>query len=110
MTTLARGSVIDLDAIARRIESARQVHGDDFAQGSIDFSSGELTPRPTGDVLRDQDLVTLFREVRRLRLALRQDTAIQLLREAYDLLTNPDTRLDLRDWKRSAAPWVEPEA
>lgn len=31
-----------------------------------------------------------------------------LLSEALDLLTNPDTRVDLRDWKRSAEQLVTP--
>lgn len=32
----------------------------------------------------------------------------QLLREAFDLLTNPDSRVDLRDWQKSATPLVTP--
>lgn len=30
----------------------------------------------------------------------------QLVREAYDLLNNPETELDVKDWTRSAAPFV----
>jgi hypothetical protein len=30
----------------------------------------------------------------------------QLVEEAYDLLTNPETRLDLREWTKTAKPWV----
>jgi hypothetical protein len=32
--------------------------------------------------------------------------AVQLVQEAYDLLTNPDSRLNVRDWTRAAAPFV----
>jgi hypothetical protein len=105
---------LDLDAIAKRIELAREVYGDDFALGSVDFASGELTTRATVDVLRDIDRVALFREVRRLRLAVEAaehwrvgavedlHRARQVVREAVDLLTNPETAIDLRDWTRSA--------
>ncbi len=31
----------------------------------------------------------------------------QLVREAHDLLLNPETRIDLRDWARSAEPFLE---
>lgn len=33
---------------------------------------------------------------------------LQLVREAYDLLENPESVIDHRDWKRSAAPFVKP--
>jgi len=91
---------LDLDAIAKRIDLAREVYGADFSLGVVDFESGDLTPRATVDILRDQDRVALFREVRRLQAAL------PLLREAYDLLTNPETAVDLRDWTRAAEPLV----
>jgi type IV secretory pathway TrbF-like protein len=31
---------------------------------------------------------------------------LQLVREAHDLLTNPETRVDIRDWLRSADPFM----
>lgn len=37
----------------------------------------------------------------------RDEPVRQLLREAFDLLTNPDTRLDLRDWQREARKFVK---
>jgi indole-3-glycerol phosphate synthase len=95
---------LDLDAIAKRIEIAREIYGADFALGSIEFTSGELTPRALVDVLRDQDRVALFLEVKRLQ------PSRQLLREAYDLLTNPETALDLRDWQRAAQRLLEDRA
>jgi hypothetical protein len=36
----------------------------------------------------------------------RDDPVRQLLREAFELLANPDTRLDLRDWLKAAEPFV----
>lgn len=36
----------------------------------------------------------------------RSDPAVQLLRDAYDLLTNPETHIDLRTWTRAAEPFV----
>jgi hypothetical protein len=33
-----------------------------------------------------------------------------LVREAYDLLTNPETRLNSKDWEKTAAPFVRPSA
>jgi predicted transcriptional regulator len=35
-----------------------------------------------------------------------EDALRQLLREAFDLLTNQETRLSLRDWVRTAEPYV----
>jgi hypothetical protein len=32
--------------------------------------------------------------------------AVQLVKEAYDLLNNPDTPINLKDWNRAAAPFV----
>ncbi len=31
----------------------------------------------------------------------------QLVREASDALTNPETRVDVRDWMKAAAPFLE---
>ena len=31
---------------------------------------------------------------------------LQLVREAFDLLQNPETRIDLRDWLRAAEPFM----
>jgi hypothetical protein len=94
---------LDLDAIAARIGIAREVYGSDFNLGTVDFTSGELTPRSTVDVLRDQDRVALFREVRRLRLATKDlDHARQLVQEALDSFTNPESRVDLREWVKTA--------
>jgi hypothetical protein len=94
---------LDLDAIAARIGIAREVYGSDFNLGTVDFTSGELTPRSTVDVLRDQDRVALFREVRRLRLQLKDlDHARQLVQDALDSFTNPDSRVDLREWVKTA--------
>jgi type IV secretory pathway TrbF-like protein len=42
----------------------------------------------------------------RLADARKFDVVQQLLREAYDLLTNSQTRVDLRDWMRAAEPFV----
>jgi len=100
---------LDLDAIAKRIDLAREVYGADFTLGTVEFASGELTPRATVDILRDLDRVALFREVRRLRLVL-QDAAVtrQLVREAYEALTNPEGHVDLRDWLKTAAPFAKP--
>jgi hypothetical protein len=94
---------LDLAAIAARIGIARGVYGSDFNLGTVDFTSGELTPRSTVDVLRDQDRVALFREVRRLRLQLKDlDHARQLVQEALDSFTNPESRVDLREWVKTA--------
>jgi len=35
---------------------------------------------------------------------------LQLVREAYDLLENPESVIDHRDWKRAAEPFVRPMA
>ncbi len=35
-----------------------------------------------------------------------QHPAVQLVKEAYELLTNPDARIDVRDWTRAAQPFV----
>jgi hypothetical protein len=48
------------------------------------------------------------------RLHLRSDALtaepllLQLVREAYDLLLNPETPLDVRDWRRAADPYIVP--
>jgi len=42
----------------------------------------------------------------RLADARKFDVVQQLLCEAYDLLTNPQTRVDLRDWIRTAEPLI----
>ena len=44
-------------------------------------------PDPPADPVRDYD---------------RHQTALQLVREAYELFVDPDSRLDLRDWTRAA--------
>jgi hypothetical protein len=94
---------LDLDPIAKRIQLAQEVYGSDFALGTVDFDSGELTARPLVDILRDEDRLALFLEVRRLRLqGPEYDKAITLLREAVDLLTNPETGINLRDWTKAA--------
>ena len=31
---------------------------------------------------------------------------LQLVREAHDLLTDPETRVDIRDWMRAAEPFL----
>jgi len=33
-----------------------------------------------------------------------------LIQEAYDLFTNPESQIDLRDWIKSANPYVTPTA
>jgi hypothetical protein len=38
----------------------------------------------------------------------REHPAIQLVREAFDLLQNPETQVDLREWLKAAAPIVGP--
>jgi len=35
---------------------------------------------------------------------------LTLVREAYDLFTNPESAIDLRDWEKAAAPFVRPTA
>lgn len=98
---------LDLDAIAHRIAIAREVFGPDFNLGVVGFESGDLTPRPTVDVLRDQDRVALFREVRRLRLQLQTlDHARQLVQEALDSFTNPESRVDVKEWQTTARRWL----
>jgi hypothetical protein len=67
-----------------------------------------------------QDAVLVAKNVNELAAAVLQLTAVlrdewgredgadlrQLLREAYDLLTNPESKVDWRDWTRAAAPIV----
>jgi hypothetical protein len=101
---------LDLDAIAQRIAIARQVFGPAFDFGVVAFESGDLTPRPTVDILRDTDRLALFREVRRLRLQLRDlDQARQLVQEALDSFTNPESRVDQREWTKTARALVHPQ-
>jgi hypothetical protein len=43
-------------------------------------------------------------------LTTRDETMRQLVREALDLLTNPDTSVDLRDWAKAAGHVIGPVA
>lgn len=58
------------------------------------------------DTLRQAvlQLVTWIREDQDTRAD--RKLLLQLVREAYDLLHNADTEVDLRDWLRSAEPFL----
>lgn len=54
---------------------------------------------------QQRDLDALEASVR--AWAIERATLRQLVAEAYSLLNDPESRVDLRDWLRAAAPYVE---
>lgn len=107
---------IELTQIRQQLADARQA----FAQ-DVDALLDELRVfsdslvGAIGDVSRDEALRGLRRFVlerfdQRLPIGARVDPVglQQLVREAFDLLTNPESAIDLRDWVRAAAPVVGP--
>ena len=63
-----------------------------------------------GKVLTREHLIAIFgiNPVYRL-VTMKDETARQLVREAVDILTNPESRVDLRDWVRAAESIVGPK-
>ncbi len=88
---------------------------------SLTAPSSPLDRHWRARLLDIQDLCFKAADVHELSLAVAQITAVlqdewtqrddaqarQLVREAYDLLTNPESRVDRRDWCRAAAPLVQ---
>lgn len=102
-------------------EQLRQLYADarrEFAR-DVDALIAELQVfgASVGDALGEISREDAVRGLRRFilerfdeRLPLRpvaDPVVLQLLREAYELLTVPDSRLDLRDWVKAAKPFVE---
>jgi len=74
-------------------------------------------------VIPDRELEDLPKTVHDLRIAVLQLTAVlqdewdvrpypteqllELLREAYDVLTDPDSQVDVKDWARAVKPFLK---
>lgn len=102
-------------------EQIRQLYADarrEFAR-DVDGLITELQvfSASVGDALGEISREDAVRGLRRFvlekfdeRLPLRpvaDPVLLQLVREAYELLTVPDSRLDLRDWVKAAHPFLE---
>lgn len=56
-----------------------------------------------GQPLTREHLIAIFGSVQVYHLlTVKDETAQQLVREALELFTNPDARIDLKDWVRAA--------
>lgn len=63
----------------------------------------------TDDVAAATLQILAWLEAWSVQAAGREQILQRLVREAYELLHNPDTRVDLRDWLRAAEPFVRSE-
>jgi hypothetical protein len=82
-----------LDALLQVLHDRGVVNEDELQRVCADLVDGH--PR---SLTRD-DLIAIFGVVPIYRLlTVRDETAWQFVREAFDLLTNPESPCDLRDW------------
>ncbi|MEP7304173.1 MAG: hypothetical protein ABJA98_01520 [Acidobacteriota bacterium] len=86
---------IDVDAILSELRRFSESLGD----GIGEINRGEALRILRRLVLEKFDLRLPMRSLEAARLQ-------QLVREAHDLLSNPETQVDLRDWLKSAEPFL----
>jgi hypothetical protein len=86
------------------------------------IASAPLDPHARARLVRVQDLLIAAHDADAVALAVielvtllqdewgqRDHPAVQLVRDAYELFTNPESRIRLVEWIRAAEPYVRSE-